>query len=90
MDWRNRNYYTVSFDWTSSDMRMRQIRNIKGVTVHPYRDVKKQPDEKEKRGHYQHLIGVPTENSEIIEYELRKAERNDNWCRWRKIEEEKV
>ena len=90
MDWRNRVYYTVSFDWTAADMRMRHLRNIKGISIHPYRDVEKQPDEKEKRGHYHHLIGIPKESSEAVEYELRKAERNDDWCKWTKIEKSKT
>ena len=85
MDWRNRKYYCVSFEWRSKDMRMRYLKLIDGISIHPYRYIPKQPDEIEVRGSYQFLLGVPSENSESVEYELRKAERNDDWCKWKEI-----
>ena len=50
------------------------------------RKVEKQTDEKDARGLYQCLIGVPAESSDAVEYELRKAERNDDWCKWKEVQ----
>lgn len=85
MDWRGRKYYCVSFDWSSKDMRIEYLKLIDGIRIHPYKNVPKQPDEIEERGHYQFLIGVPSDCSESVEYEFRKAERRDGWCNWKEI-----
>ena len=70
MDKRERNYYLVRFDWQSKDMRMRCIKTISPkVKIH----------------HRENglLISCPKEYSESVEYELQKAERNDDFCIWR-------
>ena len=85
MDWRNRKYYCVSFYWRSIDMRMDILKTIGAVNIYPYKRIPKQKDEVEERGHYQYLLGVPSEYGETVEYELRKAERNDYWCKWKEI-----
>ena len=86
MDWRERKYYAVSFDWRSRDMRLGYLRTIDGLRIHPYKNIEKQTDEKDARGLYQCLIGVPAESSDAVEYELRKAERNDDWCKWKEVQ----
>ena len=85
MDWRYRKYYCVSFDPCAHDMRVRYLKFIDGLKFHSYKDIPKQPDETEERGYYQYLISVLSDDAEAIEYELRKAERRDGWCRWKEI-----
>jgi hypothetical protein len=85
MDWRGRKYYCVSFDWQSSDMRLDILKLIGKVKVRPYQNIPKQADELEERGHYQFMLGVPINCSDAVEYELRKAERNDDYCTWKEI-----
>lgn len=87
MDWRKRKYYTVSFDWTSQDMRLEFLKSLTSgkMKVRTYQDVPKQTDEMKERGHYQFMISIPAEDAEAVEYELRKAERNDDWCDWKEI-----
>ena len=87
MDWRNRKYYCVSFSFTSIEMRLNYLKLIKGIKMHPYRAIAKQPDEIEERGHYQYLLSVSHKSSNLVEFELRKAERNDGYCFWKEIEQ---
>lgn len=86
MDWRGRCYYTVSFDWYSHNMRAEILKNIPSVRLHSYKKAEKQPDEIEQRPKsYQWLIGCRYSDKEAVEFELRKAERNDMWCDWKEI-----
>ena len=86
MDWRARKYYVATFSLESKDMRIRNLKLIgKGVTVHFNIGVPKQPDEVEERGQYLCVIGCNYYQSESVEYELRKAERNDDYCFWKEI-----
>ena len=85
MDWRGRRYYCVSFDWQSQGMRLEILKSIGKIKIRSYQNIPKQPDETEERGHYQFMLGVPHSYSETVEYELRKAERNDDWCKWKEI-----
>ena len=81
MDWRARKYYAVTFSPEAKDMRIRHLKLIgKGVTVHFNSGVPKQPDEVEERGRYLCVIGCEYDQAEAVEYELRKAERNDEYC----------
>ena len=73
MDNRYRNYYLVKFHWDSVDMRLRQI----GVVS---------PKMKIKNRENRLLISCPKEDFESVEYIFRKAERNDEWCRWERVE----
>ena len=85
MDWRNRKYYCVSFHWQSQDMRLENLKLIGRVKVRSYQNIPKQADELEERGRYQFMLGVPAACAEVVEYELRKAERNDIYCKWKEI-----
>ena len=85
MDWRKRRYYCVKFDSDSVDFRLRILKSIKSVKFYPYRYVPKQLDEHEDRGFYHFLITVNNSQSEIVEYELKKAQRNDSFCFWKEI-----
>ncbi len=87
MDWRARRYYLVSFSWESYQMRIDNIKRI-GAKLTPYRNISKQPDETEIRNSYQFMIGVDSKNYEAVEYELRKAERNDYFCKWREVKQD--
>lgn len=69
MDRRKRNYYQVHFDYQSSDMRKRYL-----VIASP-----------SIKFHYREnglMISCLKDDAEAVEYELRKAERNDNFCQW--------
>lgn len=83
MDWRGRKYYVARFSYDAYDMRMDILKNIDGVRLHSptQHDFNiKLPDEIEPRGYYHVLIGCSINTSESVEYELRKAERRDDYC----------
>lgn len=86
MDWRARKYYAATFSIEAQDMRVRNLKLIgKGVTVHFSRNIPKQPDEIEERDTYLCVIGCNVDQGNAVEYELRKAERNDDYCMWKEI-----
>lgn len=87
MDWRYKKYYLVSFSWESYQMRIDILKSI-GVKFTPYKKVPKQPDETITRGFYQFMISVPYDKWQSVEYELRKAERNDYSCKWRELKQD--
>ncbi|NMA31412.1 MAG: DNA adenine methylase [Candidatus Methanofastidiosa archaeon] len=73
----------------SYDMRIRILKNIEGVKLYSSTNHKintKFPDEKEPRGYYHVLIGCKTDIKDIVEFELRKAERNDWWVKWKEVQ----
>ena len=86
MDWRDRKYYCVSFDYYSRNMRLDILKSIGNIKIHSYKNAPKQADEAKERGNYQYLLGVPKDLCDIVEYELRKAVRNDDWCKWWELE----
>ena len=55
------------------------------IKIHAYRKVTKQTDELDERGRYQFLLSIPSDCQDSVEYELRKAERRDEWCNWKEI-----
>lgn len=74
MDRRERKYYLVTFTPSSYDMRMDYTKICcKSRKVHP---VKKFWDDK-YNGYWQMMMSCKLEDSESLEYELRKAVRND-------------
>lgn len=88
MDWRGRKYYVARFSCDAYNMRINILKNINSVRLHcpTKHDFNiKLPDEIEARGYYQILIGCNLSNFEAVEYELRKAERNDYGCSWKEI-----
>jgi len=88
MDWRGRKYYVARFSSDAYSMRIGILKNIDSVRLHcpAQSDYKiRISDEVEPRGYYQILIGCKLEDSEIVEYELRKAERNDSCSDWKEI-----
>lgn len=89
MDWRARKYYVATFSPEAKDMRIRILKLIgKGITIHFNNGVPKQPDEYEERGRYQCVIGCMSNQAEAVEYELRKAERRDDYCIWKEIKQD--
>lgn len=89
MDWRDRKYYVASFSPEAYDMRMEILKSIEGVKLHPSTNHKintKFSDEKELRGSYHVLIGCKADIKDIVEFELRKAERNDWWAKWKEVQ----
>ena len=86
MDWRARKYYVATFSSEAKKMRIRNLKLIgKGVTIHFNSGVPQQPDEVEERGKYLCVIGCRYDQYDAVEYELRKAERNDEYCIWKEI-----
>lgn len=89
MDWRARKYYVATFSPEAKDMRVRNLKLIgKGVTIHFNSGVPQQPDEVEERGKYLCVIGCMYNQYDAVEYELRKAERNDDYCSWKEIKQD--
>lgn len=89
MDWRGRKYYIANFSPESYDMRIEILKNIDGIKLHnptKHNFNIKLPDEKELRGNYHVLIGCKIDVKDIIEFELRKAERLDKHSRWKEIQ----
>lgn len=89
IDWRGRKYYAAKFDYDSIMMRVRFIKLIdRHITVHYRKKLdydRVLNDEDSPRGYHDLVIGCKTEFAEAVEYELRKAERNDCYSRWREI-----
>lgn len=92
MDWRGRKYYAVKFPHWEHDYRVRMLKLIEGITMHPPTDntISRRnvayDDEASPRGYYHYVIGCPENLHEAVEYELRKASRNGcgNDC-WHEI-----
>ncbi len=82
MDYRNRNYYLATIDYTSYDMRLRYYKlAAPSLKIHaPYNHIKWSDKEKDllSGSYWQMMLSCKKEDSEALEYELRKAERNDN------------
>lgn len=84
MDWRKRNYYLVSISYNSYDMRMRYYKLASpSLKIHPPYNHFKNGQMLDRhndgaKGHYwQMMLSCKKEDTEALEYELRKAERND-------------
>lgn len=87
MDYRYRNYYLVTVDWCSYDMRMEYFRiAAPSLKIHsPYNHFKNSSKEYDGQytkhlgygGYWQMMLSCKREDSEALEYELRKAVRND-------------
>lgn len=82
MDYRNRNYYLATIDYISYDMRLKYYKlAAPSLKIHsPYNHIKWSDREKDLLGgsYWQMMLSCKKEDSEALEYELRKAERNDN------------
>ena len=66
-----RRYFVVDFDWNCHNYRVNIIKNIPSVKIR--RD--------KYYGNMQMMIGVNEPYVELLLYELRKAKRNDDFCR---------
>jgi hypothetical protein len=89
MDWRSRKYYVAKFSPESYDMRIEILKNIGEIKLHSPTKCDfniKLPDEKEPRGHYHVLIGCRIDKKDIVEFELRRAERRDMYSNWKEIQ----
>jgi hypothetical protein len=79
VDRRERDYYLVSLDYLSYNYRLGQIKIcVPSLKLH---DSKKH----EITSRYQQMFSCRKNESESLEYELRKAERRDRFCDWEKI-----
>ena len=83
MDYRERNYYLARIDYCSYDMRMRYFKlAAPSLKIHaPYDHIKsnsKIQDHLDNR-YWQMMLSCRQEDSEALEYELRKAERRDRF-----------
>lgn len=87
MDYRDRNYYLVSIDYCSHDMRLRYFK-IAAPSLKicaPYNHFKHNNEDYDGvftrkqgySGYWQMMLSCKKEDSDALEYELRKAERRD-------------
>jgi hypothetical protein len=83
MDYRERNYYLTTIDYLSYDMRLKYYKMAApSLKIHaPYNHIKNKSYYDYVDGSYwQMMLSCKKEDSEALEYELRKAERNDSRC----------
>lgn len=82
MDYRNRNYYLAMIDNASYRMRMKYYKlTSPSLKIHaPYNHIKCNDTKRDLLNgtYWQMMLSCKKEDSEALEYELRKAERNDN------------
>ena len=82
MDYRYRNYYLVNIDSFAYNMRMRYYKlAVPSLKIHPpYYHLKNNKHSQDyiKRRYWQMMLSCKKEDSEALEYELRKAERRDD------------
>lgn len=93
MDYRYRDYYLVNIDSFVYNMRMRYYKlAAPSLKIHPpYYHLKnnKYSQDYIKRRYWQMMLSCKKEDSEALEYELRKAERRDDWgSRFLKLDKE--
>ena len=88
MDYRHRNYYLVTIDRTSYDMRLRYYKiAAPSLEIHsPYNHFKYNKYKDGYDGMYtatsdywQMMVSCKKEEAEALEYELNKAERRDGY-----------
>ncbi len=81
MDYRERDYYLAKIDYCSYDMRMKIFRlAAPSLKIHaPYDHIKSNGQRQDKMNgcYWQMMLSCRKEDSEALEYELRKAERRD-------------
>lgn len=88
MDYRKRKYYLVRLDYLSYTMRMKFLKLIDSVKIHsPYNHFRiYSSGGNNYDGNYQDITGMgyiqfmlscQKEDSSLVEFELRKAERRD-------------
>ena len=92
MDYRNRSYYLAKINYFSYDMRMHSYYlAAPSLKIHtPYNHFKGNKEDYDGvytrkmgyAGYWQMMLSCKKEDSESLEYELRKAERRDvnHWC----------
>ena len=93
MDYRHRDYYLVNINSFAYNMRMRYYKLASpSLKIHqPYYHLKnnKYSQDYIKRRYWQMMLSCKKEDSEALEYELRKAERRDGWgSRFLKLDKE--
>lgn len=78
MDRRERKYYLVNVDYFAYKMRMEYIKTCcPSRKVHSVKEHWK--DDPQLRKYWQMMISCKKEQSESLEYELRKGMRNDGY-----------
>lgn len=92
MDYRNRNYYLVKLDPFSHEMRMEYFHwAAPSLKEHgAYRHIKgaEYPHDIVNNQRWQMMLSCRKEDSEALEYELRKAERRDDCSYFCKLSKE--
>ena len=83
MDYRNRDYYLATIYYVSYDMRLKYYKlAAASLKIHsPYNHIKGSSTLQDRANNYywQMMLSCRKEDSESLEYELRKAERNDKY-----------
>ena len=95
MDYRRRNYYLVKFDWSSKDMRLEYLKiACEKLKIHaPYNHIRINTrdsiaESNENVFFPEMMISCLKEDSEAVEYELRKSERRDKYSKFVKLTKE--
>ena len=90
MDWRIRKYYVARFSYENYDYMMWTLKHIDNIKLHCPTQANynvRFKDESEPRGCYQFLISCNPENSDVLEYELRKSQRHSGYDVWKEIKQ---
>lgn len=81
MDYRHRNYYLAKIDYFSYAMRIKYFQlAAPSLKIHPpYHHIKGsgRPQDLVNKRYWQMMLSCKKEDSDALEYELRKAERRD-------------
>lgn len=84
MDWRERDYYLVNIEYFSYSMRLRYYKlAAPSLKIHPsYNHIKGNENKRDviNNRYFQMMLSCKKEDSEPLEYELRKSVRNDGCC----------
>lgn len=90
MDWRIRKYYVARFSYENYDYMIWTLKHIDGIKIHCPTQANynvRFKDESEPRGYYQFLISCNSENSDVLEYELKKSQRHSGYDVWKEIKQ---
>ena len=91
MDYRERKYYFVLFDYWSREMRERYFKICApSVIIRPMNDRLRELAKSMGFQYPNAFLSCRKEDADDLEYEMRKAERRDMCSTWEEITKEKI
>ena len=91
MDYRERKYYLVHIGYASYSMRLNYFKNITpSLIVRPPNDYYYQMSRTLGFGFPNMILSCRIEDSDCLEYELRKAGRRDRYFKWIEINKDNI